>query len=136
MAKIAKRVTVTNVETGEIIRDSVRYNTQNGDGWVIVYKETYRELIMDTTNPSILRVFGLLMTKQEFENGIKTTKKAIADELKISYDSVMVAFKWLKENGYVKEHKVNGITEFVLNPEVTTCGKNRKDKIKLWESIE
>ena len=102
---------------------------------MILYKDAYRELIIKNTSPSILRVFGLLMTKQEFENGIKATKKALADELNISYDSVMIAFKWLKENGYVKEHKVNGITEFVLNPTVTTCGKNRKAKIELWNSI-
>ena len=135
MAKIAKRVIITDMETGEIIKDSVNYGTQNGDDWMILYKETYRNLIIENTNPSVLRVFGLLMTKQEFENGIKATKKSLADELKISYDSVMVAFKWLKENGYVKEHKVNGITEFVLNPNVTTCGKNRKAKIDLWNSI-
>ena len=106
-----------------------------GDGWVLVYRKTYRDLLLGVTNPSILRVFGLLMTKQNFERGINTTKKAIADELKISYDSVMVAFKWLKEHGYVKERKVNGQTEFLLNPDVTTCGKNKQAKIDLWKSI-
>ena len=135
VAKISKRVTITDTETGEIIRDSVSYGSQNGVDWMIVYKEAYRYLLIENTNPSVLRVFGLLMTKQEFEKGIKATKKSIADELKISYDSVMIAFKWLKENGYVKEHKVDGITEFVLNPDVTTCGKNRKAKIDLWNSI-
>jgi DNA-binding transcriptional ArsR family regulator len=103
---------------------------------VIVYSKTYKNLLLENTSPSVLRVFGLLMTMQEFDNGIKITKKAIADILKISYDSVMVALKWLKENGYVKEHKVNGITEFLLNPKVTTCGKNRKAKLALWESIK
>ena len=75
------------------------------------------------------------MAKQEFENGVRTTKKAVADELNISYRSVMVAFKWLKENGYVKERKVNGQTEFLLNPDVTTCGKNKQKKIDLWNSV-
>lgn len=135
MSRIGKQTTIFDAETGEVIKDTVSYGTQNGDGWVIVYRDTYRNLLLETTNPSVLRVFGLLMTKQEFENGVRTTKKSVADELNISYDSVMVAFKWLKENNYLKERKVNGQTEFLLNPNVTTCGKNRKAKIKLWESV-
>ena len=135
VSRIAKQVTVFDADTGELIKESVNYGSQNGDGWVIVYSEPYKNLLLENTSPSVFRVFGLLMTMQEFENGIKITKKAIADILKISYDSVMVALKWLKENGYVKERKVNGVPEFLLNPNVTTCGKNRKAKIKLWESI-
>ena len=104
------------------------------DDCVFVCEDTYMTLLKQTTNPSILRVFGALMTKQEFDRGIKTTKKAIADELSISYDSAMVAFKWLKENGYVKERKVDGQTEFLLNPSVTTRGKNKQKKVALWES--
>ena len=135
MGKTAKQVTIFDADTGKVIRETVNYGTQNGDGWVLVYRKTYRDLLLGVTNPSILRVFGLLMTKQDFERGINTTKKAVADELKISYDSVMVAFKWLKENGYVKERKVNGQTEFLLNPDVTTCGKNKQKKIDLWNSV-
>lgn len=135
MAKIATKTTVINEETGEIIRETFNRGSQNGDGWVLIYREAYRNLLLKVTNPSILRVFGLLITKQEFERGIHATKKAIAEELNISYDSVMVAFKWLKENNYIKEHKVDGVIEFLLNPDVTTCGKNKKKKLELWNSI-
>lgn len=106
----------------------------NGDGWVIIYREPFMGLTLDAP-PAALKVFIALMTKQEFERGVRITKKAIADRLKVSYDNVMRAFKWLKENGYIKEHKVDGQTEFLLNPEVTTCGKNRKKKVELWNSI-
>lgn len=41
----------------------------------------------------------------------------------------------VKKNGYVKERKFDGQTQFLLNPNVTTCGKNRKDKLDLWESL-
>jgi CTP-dependent riboflavin kinase len=85
---------------------------------------------------STLKVFLTLAVKQEFEDGINTTKQAIADELKISYRSIIKAFNWLKEKGYIKERKVNGQTQFLLNPNVTTCGKKREEKIKLWNSIE
>ena len=112
------------------------YGTQNGDGWMIVYRDTYETLLLETTNATVLRVFGLLMTKQSFESGVSATKKAISDKLSLSYTEVWKAFRWLKEHDYVKERKVDGQTEFLLNPHVTTCGKNKKDKIRLWESID
>lgn len=134
MGKTAKQVTVFDADTGKLIHETVSYGTQNGDGWVLVYRETFMNLALNAP-PAALKVFIALMTKQDFERGINTTKKAIADILNISYDTVMVAFKWLKEHGYVKERKVNGQTKFLLNPSVTTCGKNKQKKIDLWESI-
>ena len=140
MGRVAKQFqivdTVTGEITGKVLNETVNYGTQNGDGWMIVYREAFMRLTLEATSPSVLRVFNSLMTKQPFEGGIKTTKKAIADELNISYDSVMVAFKWLKEHKYIKETKTNGVPEFLLNPNVTTCGKNKKAKIELWQSVE
>ena len=102
---------------------------------MIVYEDAIMNLAQETTNPSVLRVFISLMSQQEFEHGVRTTKKAVADGLSISYDSVMVAFKWLKENNYIKERKVKGQTEFLLNPDVTSCGKNKQKKLALWNSV-
>lgn len=135
MGKVATQVIITDGDTGEVIKDVFYRGTQNGDGWMIVYRDNFMHFLKQTTNPSVLRVFGSLMTKQEFDHGVRTTKKAIADELNISYDSVMVAFKWLREHGYIKERKVRGQTEFLLNPDVTTCGKKKEEKVKLWNSI-
>ena len=127
---------VTGEITGKILREDVNYGTQNGDGWVMVYRDTYMDLTLTVPDLTTLKVFNSLMTKQEYEGGIKTTKKAIADEISVSYRSIMTAFKWLKENHYVKERKVRGQTEFLLNPNVTTCGQNKKAKIELWQSVE
>lgn len=134
MGRVARQNVVFDSETGYVFKDSVSYGTQNGDGWVIVYRDTYA-LLNKIAPPSALRVFNELMTKQAFEGGIKTTKKAVADELGMSEPQSWRAFKWLKERGYIKERKVNGQTEFLLNPNVTTCGKNKKDKIALWDEI-
>ena len=132
--KIGKQVTVFDAETGEIIRNAVSFGSQNGDDWVIWYREALMTLAVDA--PLVAwKVLAALASQQEFEDGINTTKQAVADSLKISYDNVMRGFKWLKENSYVKERKVNGQTQFLLNPNVTTCGKNRKAKIALWNSI-
>ena len=98
----------------------------------------YRDEMFDlaTEAPYIaLRIFIALSSKQTFEGGIKITKRALADSLKVSYDNALRGFKWLKENDYVKERKIDGITEILLNPNVTTCGKNRKEKLELWNSI-
>ena len=131
--KIGKQTTVFDAETGEVIRETVTFGSQNGEGWVIMYRDTFDSLIENAPDFSTLKVFLKLSIKQEFENGVRTTKQAIADELNISYRSIIKAFNWLKENNYLKERKINGQTEFLLNPNVTTCGKNRKAKIKLWE---
>ena len=132
---VGKQITVFDKETGEIINEITTYGSQNGEGWLMMYRATFDYLIENAPDFSTMKVFLKLSVKQPFEGGINTTKQAIADELKISYRSVITAFKWLKENNYVKERKVNGQTQFLLNPFVTTCGKNRKEKIKLWESI-
>lgn len=135
MGKIATKTTVINEETGEIIRTSFNRGSQNGDDWMIVYKEPYMNFLLTAPDFITTKVFGWLMTKQEFENGVRSTKKTVADELEISYRSVIAAFNWLKEHKYIKERKVNGQTEFLLNPDVTTCGKNKKKKVELWNSI-
>ena len=135
MRRIITKTIVSDAETGEIIRTSVNRGTQNGDDWVIVYRASFMDFLLTAPDFTTAKVFGSLMTKQEFENGVRSTKKAIADELNVSYRSVIAAFNWLKENGYVKERKVNGQTEFLLNPNVTTCGRNKSKKVALWNSI-
>ena len=134
MSDIGKQTKIFKRSTGEVIRETVTFGTQNGDDWVIWYRSALADLAVNA--PLVAwKVLALLASKQEFEDGINTTKQAVADSLEISYENVMRGFKWLKENLYIKERKVNGQTQFLLNPYVTTCGKNRKKKIELWESI-
>lgn len=133
--KIGRETTVFDGETGEILKRTLTFGSQNGDGWVIWYRDAMANLAINAPVSSF-KVMALLASKQEFEGGINTTKQAIADELSISYRSAISAFNWLKEHKYIKERKLNGQTQFLLNPNVTTCGKNRKDKLDLWESIE
>ena len=135
MGKRGKQVTIFDSDTGEVINDTVSYGTQNGGGWVIVYREAFMELMRRATNPSVLRIFGSLISKQEFEHGVRSTKKAVAEELNIERTAAWNAFKWLKENNYVKERKVGGQTEFLLNPDVTTCGRNKQLKVDMWNSV-
>ena len=101
---------------------------------MIVYRSALANLAR-TAPLNAWKVFGALSSKQEFDKGIKITKKAVSDEFSMSYDNVIRGFNWLKENNYVKERKVGGQTEFLLNPDVTTCGKNKQLKVELWNSV-
>ena len=121
--KLGKKVTIFDSETGEVIKNAVSFGSQNGEGWFIMYRESLANLAINAPG-SVVKVFSLLASKQEFENGINTTKKAISEELKMSYQHIWEAFKWLKENSYIKERKVNGQTQFLLNPNVTTQSQN------------
>ena len=134
MRKIVTETIVSDADTGEIIRKSINRGSQNGDDWVIIYREALANL--GRTAPLVAwKVFAALGSKQNFERGLKVTKKAIAEEFGMSYDNVIRGFNWLKENGYLKEHKVDGVREFLLNPDVTTCGRHKKAKLDLWNSV-
>ena len=136
MSRLARHFSVVDPETGEVLHETVKYGSQNGEGWMIVYRDAYMQLTLEAPDFVTSKVFTVLMTKQPFEGGIKMTKKAIADKLGVSRTAVWQAIKWLKENRYIKETKTDGVPEFLLNPNVTTCGKNKKAKIALWESVD
>ena len=77
--------------------------------------ETISELVNKVPNLATLKVYLQLYKMSKLNNGgVSTTKKAVADELKLSYPIIFSSFKWLKENHYIKETKVNGQTKFIL----------------------
>ena len=104
----------------------------NPEGFILMYRTPIEELAADAPTLSVMKVFLLLSTMQQYEGGITTTQKAIAEKLGISQVHTSKAFKWLRENGYIGEQKVNGIKQFLLNPNVTTCGKKRQAKEIQW----
>ena len=132
MGRRGKQITEFDAETGEVYKEFVTFGTQNGEGWVIMYREGLETLVKNAP-PSALKVFLHLAIRQPFEGGVKISKKAVADNLELSRTVVWQGFKWLKENNYIKERTTDGLPEFLLNPNVTTCGRKRKEKIKLWE---
>ena len=136
MGRLAKQVRVFDPETGEIVKDTVNYGGQNEEGFMLMYKDGILSLAAEA--PSVaLRTFLALASRQEYEGGIKVSKQTIANEIGMSSDSATRAFKWLKENKYVKEYKDDGITTFLLNPTVTTCGKKQltEKKKRLWAEL-
>lgn len=131
-----ERVIQTNVyQDGALVSTKfAKAKGSNGKGWSIMYNDKVNELAMKCTSAATLRVFMLLATGQQFdERGMITTKKAVQDKLGITKQTCLEAFKWLKQNFIINEYRTEGgYTEYMVNPEYVTIGKDKKKRMKEW----
>lgn len=133
MSKLYKQTIIYDGDSGEVFSDSVRTGSSNGKGWSIMYNDKITELITKCTSAATLRVFMLLAAGQQFEErGMVTTKKAVQEYLKIDKSTCLEAFKWLKDNMVINECKINGCTEFMVNPLYVTVGRDKRKRQKEW----
>lgn len=133
MPGYVKQITTYEENTGEVVSDVVTKGSTNGNGWVIMYTEKIEKLVMSCTSAATLRVFMLLAAGQQYEErGMVTTKKAIQEKLGIDKKTCITAFNWLKENLIINEYRVNGVTEFMVNPELVTVGRDKRKRQKEW----
>lgn len=133
MARLLTQTIITDEESGEVLVDRITSGSPNGKGFVLMYTDRVNELIVKCPSASTLKVFMLLSMGQQYdERGMITTKKAIQDKLGIDKSTCVAAFKWLKENMIINESKVNGCTEFMVNPAYVTIGRNRKAREREW----
>lgn len=133
---MAGRVTQTVVyeeSTGEVLYSGATKGTPNGKGWVIMYTDKVSELIVKCPSATTLKVFMMLSMGQQFEErGMITTKKAVQEKLGITKPTCLEAFRWLKENFIINESKINGCTEFMVNPAFVTVGRDKKKRMQEW----
>ena len=128
-----RKTEIFDGDTGEMISESTSVGSPNGRGYVLMYTEKVKDLIVRCPSASTLKVFMLLSMGQQFEErGMITTKKAIQDKLGIDKSTCLAAFKWLKDNFIVNECKVEGHTEFMVNPEFVTIGRDKKKRQIEW----
>lgn len=133
MGKLFKQTIIYDSDSGEVLSDTTRSGSANGKGWSIMYNDKILELIGKCTSAATLRVFMLLAAGQQFdERGMVTTKKAVQEYLKIDKSTCLEAFKWLKENMIINECKINGCTEFMVNPKYITVGRDKKKRENEW----
>lgn len=133
MAEMAIQTSVYDGETGELLREIFTRGSPNGRGWVIMYTENVLELLTKCNSASTLKVFLYLAVNQKFEErGFMTTKTAVQERLGITKKTCIEAFNWLKENYIVNESKINGCTEFMINPKYVTVGRDKKAREKEW----
>lgn len=96
-----------------------------------MYQQKGFDLIAKAPNASVLKVFMYLACGQTYDGGMKTTKRAVEENLGLCHKSVSEAFKWLKDNFIVHEWRVDGCAEFMINPQYVCIGK-LDDRMKLW----
>ena len=133
MSGLLTQTIVFDEDTGEVKSDSTRRGSQNGKGWIIMYTEKVQELICECDSAATLKVFMLLSLGQQYdERGMITTKQAVQEKLGITKQTCLAAFKWLKEHMIINECKINGHTEFMVNPRYVTIGRDKKKREKEW----
>lgn len=133
MSGYVKQTSIYDGDTGELIREVTSKGSPNGRGWVIMYTNNVQELLLKCNSAATLKVFMLLAVNQQFEErGYITTKAAVQEKLGITKKTCIEAFNWLKENMVINETRVNGCTEFMVNPRYVTVGRDKKAREKEW----
>lgn len=133
MSGYIKQTSIYDEETGELIREVTSKGSPNGKGWVMMYTSNVQELLLKCNSAATLKVFMLLAVNQQFEErGYITTKQAVQEKLGITKKTCIEAFNWLKENMVINETRVNGCTEFMVNPRYVTVGRDKKAREKEW----
>lgn len=122
---------------GELISSNTfTAKKQNGSGFVISYTEKMSEFIEKTSVPSVVRIFLYIAHKQQYgTNGVygyRCTRKHFEQALKIDRKSVYSALTSLKNDFLVNELKVDGLSEFMVNPNYVTMGRDKQDRVREW----
>jgi hypothetical protein len=132
MRSTVKQTIVYDENTGEVLVDKSTKGSPNGQGWVIMYSEKIFELLPELSG-SVARVFLYLAAGQQFEErGVITTKKAVQEALGMTKKTCLDAFKWLKEHHVITENLISGHTEFMVNPDYVTIGRDKRKRYKEW----
>ena len=124
-------------ENGEIVYDKMsRPVYENGGGFVISYTEKMIEFITKTTTGSVVRVFMFLAHQQRFANsgqfGYRCTRKYLEQVLSLDRKSVYSALKSLQDNFLIIETKIDGVSEFMVNPNYVTIGRSKREREVEW----
>lgn len=103
---------------------------------MISYTEKMSEFIEKTSVPSVVRIFLYLSHKQQYgANGVygyRCTRKHLEQALNIDRKSVYSALMTLKNDFLVQETKVDGLSEFMVNPNYVTMGRDKQARIREW----
>ncbi len=125
---------ITYDERGDMVSRKMFKGSRNGKGWCMMYTDKVTDLILKCPSGATVKVFMLLAMGQQFdERGCITTKTAVQEKLGITKPTCLAAFKWLKENFIINEYKNDGgYTEFMVNPEYVSIGKDKKKRQREW----
>ena len=112
-------------ETGEITKESRWSGSMLGDDYFVIYKQAMDKLLHDSAAPeTALRVFIKLCTMQTFESAVVVSRTFLMNDLKTTRKTLWKCLSYLKEHAYIMETTVNGHSAFIINPDVSNCGKS------------
>lgn len=135
---VAYKQVIAYNDAGEVVYDNKKRQVhQNGGGWVVSYTEKVCELLKDVSTGSVLRIFFYLAHNQQFANdgkqfGYRCSKKYLQDVLGLDRSVVWEALKTLREKYLVLETKIDGQSEFMVNPNYITIGSDKKSRLREW----
>lgn len=130
MSKVTD-IIVSDLETGEVLVEKRLVGARSRSGWFMFYQNKGMELIAKAPTPAVLKVFLYVAMGQTYEGGMKTTKADVREKLGLSKPTVISAFNWLKDNYIIHEWRVDGCSEFMVNPQYVNVGKF-DDRMKEW----
>lgn len=124
-------------DNGELVKQTEQHGSQLKEGWIVVYKEPLQRLITECKEYSKVRVFIYLSSLQTFDSLVFISIAELSRKLQMTYKTAWSCIKWLEEHEYIKRMERDGITGFLLNPNITTCGKkNAGKKRSMWSSFD
>ena len=137
--KVSYREIIGFDANGEIVYDVVKKHCwENGSGFVISYIDAICDLVKksDITG-STLRLFLYIAHNQPYGSdglhfGFSCTRKHLEEVLGLKRKSIYNALRWLEREQLVLETKVNGNTEFMVNPHYITVGAKKKKRLAEW----
>lgn len=130
--------TTTYDENGEVIVSTVRKaKHQNGSGFVISYTAKMCDFLTETRQGSVVRLFLYLAHNQNYGTdgktfGYRCSHKYLQQVLGLDKKSIYNAFAYLKAKFLVVESRVDGATEFMVNPNYITIGTDKKTRMRVW----
>ena len=101
---------------------------------MIFNEERLINIIKDAPNGSELKIFLYIALNQPSEGirGFRITKKQLAIDLKLKIRTIFAALRWLEENLFINQLKLDDCSDFMANPYFVMNNSDRKDRIKEW----
>lgn len=138
VTRVAYKQVISYDDNGEVIADVTKKKSwQNGGGFVISYTEKMSEFLTKTSTGSVVRVFVYIAHHQQYgvdgkTFGYRCSHKFLQQVLRLDKKTIYSALNVLKEEFLVNETKIDGQTEFMVNPNYVTIGTDKKARMREW----
>lgn len=119
-----KQVNIYDRRTGRLMSSSTKMVGKTfGVGWVMNQKSQLLNAAKDFTG-STLRVWVFLMGKQTYGDYVLCGTDYLAKELGTNRTVIGQAVRELEERHFLQKVNIDGNRGFILNPNITACGRS------------